>query len=124
MSVSVIILGIVFPNLTKQLYEWSFPSVRLSHLFHNVPVIHSRLIPICNAFFIQRGHRRSLPIGEESDGGHRIKRALYIGIKRLCCHRIIMKCSRVFTIDKSVVHIKGQESKVRVTEVKTNFAPM
>ena len=43
-------------------------------------------------FFIQRGHRRSLPIlrkkffliGEESDGGHRIKRALYIGIKRLC----------------------------------------
>ena len=46
---------------------------------------HSRLIPICNAFFIQRGHRRSLLflIGEESDGGHRIKRALYIGIKRL-----------------------------------------
>ena len=42
-------------------------------------------------FFIQRGHRRSLPIlrknffliWEESDGGHRIKRALYIGIKRL-----------------------------------------
>ena len=33
--------------------------------------------------FIQRGHRRSLLIGEESDGGHRIKRALYIGIKRL-----------------------------------------
>ena len=51
------------------------------------PWAHSRLIPICNAFFIQRGHRRSLPIlriGEESDGGHRIKRALYIGIKRLC----------------------------------------
>ena len=47
---------------------------------------HSRLLPICDAFFIQRGHRRSLPIliGEESDGGHRIKRALYIGIKRLC----------------------------------------
>ena len=52
---------------------------------------HSRLIPICNAFFIQRGHRRSLPIfpiGEESDGGHRIKRALYIGIKRLCLESI------------------------------------
>ena len=44
---------------------------------------HSRLLPICDAFFIQRGHRRSLPIGEESDDGHRIKRALYIGIKRL-----------------------------------------
>ena len=26
-------------------------------------------------------------IGEESDGGHRIKRALYIGIKRLCHER-------------------------------------
>ena len=49
-----------------------------------VRVAHSRLIPICNAFFIQRGHRRSLPIiGEESDDGRRIKRALYIGIKRL-----------------------------------------
>ena len=47
---------------------------------------HSRLLPICDAFFIQRGHRRSLPflIGEESDDGNRIKRALYIGIKRLC----------------------------------------
>ena len=52
---------------------------------------HSRLLPICNAFCIQRGHRRSLPIlrkkffliREQSDGGHRIKRALYIGIKRL-----------------------------------------
>ena len=52
---------------------------------------HKRLLPICDAFFIQRGHRRSLPIlrkkffliGEESDDGHRIKRALYIGIKRL-----------------------------------------
>ena len=41
--------------------------------------------------FIQRGHRRSHPIlriGEESDGGHRIKRALYIGIKRLWLHLI------------------------------------
>ena len=27
-----------------------------------LPQAHSRLIPICNAFFIQRGHRRSLPI--------------------------------------------------------------
>ena len=46
---------------------------------------HSRSLPICDAFFIQRGHRRSLPIlrKEESDDGHRIKRALYIGIKRL-----------------------------------------
>ena len=36
-------------------------------------------------FFNQRGHRRSLPIlRKESDGGHRIKRALCIGIKRLC----------------------------------------
>ena len=25
-------------------------------------VIHSRLLPICDAFFIQRGHRRSLPL--------------------------------------------------------------
>ena len=34
--------------------------------------------------FIQRGHRRSLPmIGEENDGGHRIKLTLHIGIKRL-----------------------------------------
>ena len=51
---------------------------------------HSRLLPICDALFIQSGHRRSLPILRknffliESDGGHRIKRALYIGIKRLC----------------------------------------
>ena len=50
---------------------------------------YSRLLPICDAFFIQRG-RRSLPILrkkffliDESDDGHRIKRALYIGIKRL-----------------------------------------
>ena len=39
--------------------------------------------------FIQRGRRRSLLmlrkflIQEEKDGGHRIKRALYIGIERL-----------------------------------------
>ena len=50
----------------------------------SVAFAHSRLLPICDAFFIQRGHRRSLPIiGEGSDDGHRIKRALYIGIKRL-----------------------------------------
>ena len=39
-----------------------------------------------SAFFIQRGHRHSLPIsyrGGGGDGGHRIKRALYIGMKRL-----------------------------------------
>ena len=34
--------------------------------------------------FIQGGHRRPLPIREKNDGGHIIKRALYIGIKRLC----------------------------------------
>ena len=43
-------------------------------------------------FFIQRGHRRSLPRKEESDGGHRIKRALYIGIKWLCLSRAIRIC--------------------------------
>ena len=46
--------------------------------------MYSRLTPICNVFFIQRGHRRSLPmLRKENDGGHRIKGALYIGIKRL-----------------------------------------
>ena len=56
-------------------------------------VDHSRLLPISDAFFIQRGHRRSLPILRKgrraSDDGHRIKRALYIGIKRLWCWHII-----------------------------------
>ena len=32
---------------------------------------HSRLIPICNAFFIQRGHRRSLPIISNRGGERR-----------------------------------------------------
>ena len=44
-------------------------------------------------FFIQRGHCRSLPIliGVEGDGGHiMIKRALYIGIKRLWWTRTII----------------------------------
>ena len=68
------------------------------------------LVTDMRRLFIQRGHRRSLPIltqslvtdmrrlfystwppsfsshikkGEESDDGHRIKRALYVGIKRL-----------------------------------------
>ena len=43
----------------------------------------------------------------------------------LCsCHRIIMKFSGVITIDKSDVHTKsqGQRSKVKVTEVKTEFS--
>ena len=42
----------------------------------------------------------------------------------LCfCHRIIIKFSGVITIDKSDVHAKGQgqRSKVKVTEVKTQF---
>ena len=30
--------------------------------FTTVRFKHSRLLPICDAFFIQRGHRRSLPI--------------------------------------------------------------
>ena len=39
-------------------------------------------------------------------------------------HRIIMKCSGVITIVKSDVHVKGQgqRSKVKVTEVKTQFS--
>ena len=62
----------------------------------------SRLLPMCDAFFIQRGHRRSLPIliGEESDDGHRIKRALYIGIKRLWFHGSDLK-----------THLRGQSYK-------------
>ena len=43
----------------------------------------------------------------------------------LCsCHRIIMKFSGVNTIDKSDVHGRGQgqRSKVKVTEVKTQFS--
>ena len=37
-----------------------------------------------------------------------------------------MKFSAVITIDKSDVHSKGQgqKSKVKVMEVKTNFAPI
>ena len=40
----------------------------------------------------------------------------------LCsCHRIIMKCSEVITMDRSDVHAKdqGQRSNVKVTEVMT-----
>ena len=52
---------------------------------------HSRLLPICDAFFYSTwppsfsSHikKEVFLIGEESDDGHRIKRALYIGIKRL-----------------------------------------
>ena len=43
----------------------------------------------------------------------------------LCsCHRIIMKFSGVITINKSDVHAKGQgqRSKVKVTDVKTQFS--
>ena len=41
-------------------------------------------------------------------------------------HRIIIKFSGVIAIDKSDVHAKGQgqRSKVKVKEVKTNFAPI
>ena len=38
------------------------PVTRKMFPFDDVIMLHSRLIPICNAFFIQRGHRRSLPI--------------------------------------------------------------
>ena len=44
----------------------------------------------------------------------------------LCsCHRIIMKFFGAITMDTSGVHAKGsgQKSKVKVTEVKANFAP-
>ena len=39
-------------------------------------------------------------------------------------HRIVMKVSKVITINKSDVHAKcqGQMSKVRITEIKTSFA--
>ena len=45
----------------------------------------------------------------------------------LCSYQgIIIKVSGVITIDRSDVHAKGrgQRSKVKVTEVKTNFAPI
>ena len=40
------------------------------------------------------------------------------------CHRIILKFSGVFTIDRHDVHAKGQgqRSKVKVTEVMTSFS--
>ena len=40
-------------------------------------------------------------------------------------HRIIMKFARLITIKRSDVHAKGQgqKSSIKVTEVKTNFAP-
>ena len=44
------------------------------------------------SIFIRRGHRQPLPmlrIRDENDGGHIIKRGLYIGIKRLCSHTIV-----------------------------------
>ena len=71
-------------------------------------------------FFIQRGHRRSLPIlrkklfliGEEGDGGHRIKRALYIGIKRLC-----IACIRCQTITGSNADLFVNQLGTQVTNV-------
>ena len=41
-------------------------------------------------------------------------------------HHIIMKFSAIITIDKRGVHAKarGQRSNFKVTEVKTNFAPI
>ena len=42
------------------------------------------------------------------------------------CHSIIMKLSGVITIDRSDIHAKceGELSKVKVTDIKTNFAPI
>ena len=37
---------------------------------------------------------------------------------------LIIKFSGVITIDKSGVHAKGMRSKVKVTEIKANFAPI
>ena len=34
-----------------------------------------------------------------------------------------MKFSGVITIEKSEVHVKGQRSEAKVTEVKTQFSP-
>ena len=41
------------------------------------------------------------------------------------CHRLILKFSGLLTIDKRIVHVKGQgrRSKIKVTEVKVNFVP-
>ena len=47
---------------------------------------HNRLIPICNTFFYSTwpsSFSSHIKKREESDGGHRIKWSLYIGIKRL-----------------------------------------
>ena len=43
---------------------------------------------------------------------------------KCCSHRVVMKVSRVITINKSDVHTKGQGqgSKVRITEIKIIFA--
>ena len=41
-----------------------------------------------------------------------------------CCHPIIIKFSGVITFDKNDVDAKGQKSKVKFIEVKTNFAPI
>ena len=52
-------------------------------------------------------------------------RPSYLFTLWLCSHhRIIMKFSGVITIDGSIVHAKdqGQRSKVKVTEVKTQFS--
>ena len=42
--------------------ERNYPISTRVLLMVTARLTHSRLIPICNAFFIQRGHRLSLPI--------------------------------------------------------------
>ena len=94
--------ALLFLAATKQLYEWYFPSVRLS-VCPSVRLSH--LFDIIMNF--------SGIITKDQGKVH----------AKCSHHRIIMKFSRVITNDQSDVHAKGQgqRSKVKITEVTTQL---
>ena len=93
--------------MTKQLYDWFSPSVRLSVCLSVCLSVRPSVTP-----FSPYSHRLSVCLSV---------RPSVTPFSPYSHHRIIMKFSGVITMVRSNVHAKGQgqRSKVKVTEVNT-----
>ena len=75
------------------------------------------VLMLCSAFSCDQAALRTLLS---------VRPSVYLSVtpfSQCSCHHIIIKFSGVIAIDRSAVHAKGQgqRSKVKVTEVKTQF---
>ena len=106
-----------FLAVTKQLYKWYFPSVRLS-------VRPSVCLSVCLSHLFSWDQAALQMVFSVRPSVHQSVCPPVTPFSPCSHHRIIMKFSGVITMVKSDVHAKGQgqRSKVKVTEVNVQLS--